>query len=76
MLYMARADQANGKCLLVRAEAVAILCGVSVRKISDWANDGVLPKPVCVPGPRRWTRKSIEEWIADGCPPRRASKRQ
>jgi predicted DNA-binding transcriptional regulator AlpA len=68
MLMMARSDQApDGKSLLVCAETVAVMLGVSVKTVSNWHLAGKLPKPVRLDGPRRWRRADIEAWVAAGC---------
>ena len=66
-LIMARADQFNGKSLIVSAEAIAVLLGVDVRTVYRWIEEGRLPKPVTLPGPKRWRRDDIERWIKCGC---------
>jgi predicted DNA-binding transcriptional regulator AlpA len=67
-LMMARSDQApDGKSLLVGAETVAVMLGVSIKTVSNWYLAGILPQAVRLPGPRRWRRRDIEEWIAAGC---------
>lgn len=76
MLYMARSDQASGASLLIGDEVVATLCGVSARTIRRWADTGLLPPPVRVPGVRRWRRADIEAWVEQRCPTRRAFTRK
>jgi len=75
-MMMARSDQApDGKSLLVGADTVAAMLGVSIKTVSNWHLAGILPQPVRLPGPRRWRRRDIEEWIAAGCS-RRVWKRR
>lgn len=77
MLMMAKSDQASGASLIIRAKVVATLCGVSERTIRRWADTGLLPPPVKLPGVRRWRRAEIEAWVEAGCPPgRRAFRRK
>jgi len=69
LLMMSRADQREGKSLLVGAPVVATLLGVSVRTVNRWVAEGELPPPIKTPGNgvRMWRRRDIEQWVDAGC---------
>jgi excisionase family DNA binding protein len=48
--------------------AVANLLGVSSRHVYRLADGGRMPRPLKLGGAVRWDRRTIEDWIAAGCP--------
>jgi len=59
----------NGETLLISAEKVAELLGISKRTLWRLLSAGKLPEPIRLGSVVRWNRDEIEEWIGDGCPP-------
>lgn len=54
--------------LLLDAQSVARLLGVSVRHVVRLADGGRMPRPRKVGRLLRWNRREIEQWVAAGCP--------
>ena len=54
--------------LLIPAEAVASLLGISKRTLWRLLSAGKLPEPLRLGSVVRWNRAEIEEWIKAGCP--------
>ncbi len=54
--------------LLLSAETVAELLGISIRTLWRLRAAGRLPRPVRLGGSVRWRPEDIQAWIADGCP--------
>ena len=54
--------------LLIPAEAVASLLGISKRTVWRLLSAGKLPEPLRLGSVVRWSRAEIEEWIKAGCP--------
>jgi predicted DNA-binding transcriptional regulator AlpA len=54
--------------VLLDVRQVAVVCGCSTRHISRLAKTGQFPAPVRLGKLVRWTRKSIDKWLSDGCP--------
>ena len=52
---------------LLDVEQVAALCQFSPRHVLRMANAGKMPPPVRVGRCVRWSRRSIETWITEGC---------
>jgi excisionase family DNA binding protein len=52
---------------LLDVRAVARLLCCSVRHVYRLADGGRMPPPVKLGALVRWSRQSIEEWIANGC---------
>ena len=63
---------ANTNRLLVTANEIAEMVGVSSRTIWRWDSSGKVPKPIRIGKAVRWRRQDIDEWVKDGCPPRQA----
>jgi len=55
--------------LLLSANQVAELLGVSVRTLWRLLSAGKLPAPVRLGGSVRWRNADIRQWIDEGCPP-------
>jgi len=55
--------------LLVGADVVARLMGVSPRTVWRLLSAGKLIAPIRVGGSTRWRSDELREWIARGCPP-------
>lgn len=53
---------------LLDVRAVAALCGCSPRHIYRLTDRGKMPAPIRLGGLVRWSRRVIENWIAEGCP--------
>jgi excisionase family DNA binding protein len=49
--------------ILLTAEDLAELLGVSLRSIWRRINDGTVPKPVRIGRLVRWHRQTIERWL-------------
>jgi excisionase family DNA binding protein len=56
------------KSLLIKAEEVAQILGVSVRSVWRLHSAGRMPAPVRFAGSVRWRRTQVEQWIDEGCP--------
>ncbi len=48
--------------------AVAKLLGCSSRHVYRLADRGAMPPPVKLGALARWSRRTLEEWIGQGCP--------
>lgn len=53
---------------LLDVSAVASLLGVSARHVYRLADGARMPRPIRLGGSVRWDRRTIEDWIAAGCP--------
>jgi excisionase family DNA binding protein len=53
---------------LLDVRAVAALLGCSARHIYRLSDSGRMPRPVKLGALVRWSRASIDEWLAAGCP--------
>lgn len=51
-------------------EELAEFLGISTATVRRMDADGRLPRPVRFNRAVRWDRWTIEEWLADGAPPR------
>lgn len=60
--------------LLWDVRQVATACGLAVRTIWAFADCGRIPPPLHIGGARRWSAKSIREWVANGAPDCRNAK--
>lgn len=58
---------------LLDVKAVAQLLDCSARHIYRLADSGDMPRPVRLGALVRWSRQSVLDWIAAGCP-RRAGR--
>ncbi len=54
--------------LLVRADEVARMMGVSERTLWRLASAGRVPRPVRIGRNTRWRKAEVADWIAQGCP--------
>jgi excisionase family DNA binding protein len=54
--------------LMTDLEAAQML-GVSMRHLRRMLSRGEFPEPIRLGRCTRWSRKQIEDWIAQGCPP-------
>ena len=59
---------------LLSVEDVATLLRCSPRHIYRLADRGHMPRPVKLGALVRWSRRSVLEWVYDGCRPRRSVK--
>jgi len=53
---------------LLDVQAVAEMLGCSVRHVYRLADRGAMPSPLRLGSLVRWSKASVETWIADGCP--------
>jgi excisionase family DNA binding protein len=53
---------------LIGVGEVANLLGCSTRHVYRQVDGGKMPTPVKIGGINRWPVKTIEDWIAAGCP--------
>lgn len=60
--------QAAHESLLITADEVATMIGISTRTLWRLLSAGKLPTPVRIGGSTRWQRDAIREWIRSGCP--------
>lgn len=56
------------EALLIPVADVAALLNASERTVWRLADSGKMPRPVALGRARRWNRKAVESWIAEGCP--------
>ena len=49
-------------------DVVAQICLCSSRHIRRLYDSGAMPRPFRVGRLVRWSKESIDQWIADGCP--------
>lgn len=61
--------QNSQRSLLISADDLAVLIGVSTRTVWRLLSSGKLIDPVRIGGNVRWNRELVEEWIHQGCPP-------
>lgn len=54
--------------LLIQAEELARMLGVSTRTLWRLLSAGRLPRPVRFGGNTRWRLAEVKAWIARGCP--------
>ena len=52
---------------LLDAELVAKMLNCSSRHVRRLADAGRMPKPLRLGSLVRWSRRAIEQWIAEGC---------
>lgn len=63
------AKLAGCQALLVDAQELSLLAGVSVKSIRRWDAEGLIPGRTKLPGGRsiRWNRAAVLAWIESGC---------
>lgn len=71
---MAPAQPAGNEPLLISADHLARLLGISTRSIWRRLSVGELVEPVRIGGSVRWRVDEVKEWIAAGCPSRAGSE--
>lgn len=59
----------NDEALLLGAERLSEILGVSKRTLWRLRSAGRLPRPVSLGGSIRWRADEIRRWIGHGCPP-------
>jgi len=59
----------DAPALLIPAEEVARMMGVSERTLWRLASAGRVPRPVRIGRNTRWRLAEIRDWIEQGCPP-------
>jgi excisionase family DNA binding protein len=62
--------------LLLAADQVAELLGLSVRSIKRLSSEGTLPGVVRIGRSVRFSRAALEEWVGRGCPPAKGPRRR
>ena len=63
-----KTEKVKSHALLISADELAVLIGVSTRTIWRLLSSGRLIEPVRLGGNVRWNREQVEEWIREGCP--------
>jgi excisionase family DNA binding protein len=58
----------NQQAALLDVQDVAKLLNCSSRHVYRLADTGRLPPPIKLGSLVRWPRRSIEAWLAEGCP--------
>ena len=72
---VATVEPERDSCLLdVRAVAAMLAC--SARHVYRLADAGRMPPPIKLGALVRWSRFSVNTWLAEGCPPCRKGGRQ
>lgn len=59
---------------LIDVNSVAFLLACSTKHVRRMADAGRCPAPIRLGGLVRWHRKTVEDWIAAGCPPVRTAR--
>lgn len=59
----------DSETILIPAEKVAELLGISKRTLWRLLSSGKLPEPVRLGSLVRWNRVELQHWIEEGCPP-------
>lgn len=72
--HATRAD--SSESLLVTADEVAALLGISTRTLWRLCSGGRCPTPLRLGGNTRWRRSEVELWVAQGCPEGRPDERK
>ena len=57
--------------LLVDADGLAVLLGVSRRTVRRQDDGGMIPAAIMIGSCKRWSRAEIEAWLHAGAPDRR-----
>jgi len=55
--------------LLINADELAVLLGMSARTIWRMLSTGKLIEPLRLGGSTRWRLEEVRQWIDEGCPP-------
>ena len=58
----------SGEAMLISAEELANLLGVSKRHVWRLLSRGDLIEPIKIGSTTRWPLDAVREWIATGCP--------
>jgi excisionase family DNA binding protein len=69
------ATEDRTEAALLDVGAVAAMLSCSTRHVYRLADAGQMPPPVKLRALVRWPRRSVEQWLADGCPPCRKGGR-
>ena len=59
----------SDETLLIPAEKVAEMLGISKRTLWRLLSAEKLPEPIRLGSVVRWNKEEIEQWVGDGCPP-------
>jgi excisionase family DNA binding protein len=59
---------ADASAKLLDVQAVAEMLGCSTRHVHRLSDAGKMPSPLKLGALVRWSKNSIEQWIAEGCP--------
>jgi len=57
--------ESDSKPILLTVRDVAFLLGLGERTVWRLCGDGKLPPPISIGRSRRWTRQTIEEYVAE-----------
>lgn len=70
MVLTSQSGRVSGdqEALLLGVEELARLLKCSVRHVRRLCDRGMMPAPVRLGALLRWSRATIEDWIAAGCP--------
>ena len=55
--------------LLISADELAVLLGMSARTIWRMLSMGKIIEPLRIGGSTRWRLEEVRQWIDEGCPP-------
>lgn len=61
-------DDTLAEAMMLTPKDVAILLQCSPRHVSRLEKEGLIPRAERLRSLVRWPRKTIEDWIAAGCP--------
>jgi excisionase family DNA binding protein len=77
MKYMSATvlSPADASAKLLDVQAVAEMLGCSQRHIYRLSDAGRMPAPLRLGTLVRWSKSSIESWVADGCPSVRKTRK-
>jgi len=64
----------GAESLLLTADEVAQLLGISTRTLWRLSRGGRCPLPLRIGGNTRWRRSEVERWVTEGCPHRTCSE--
>jgi len=62
--------------IVIDVQMVAALCSISKSMVYKMNEMRALPEPLMYGRSIRWSYQAIEEWIENGCPPRRPHSRK
>lgn len=54
--------------LFFSQKELAEILGVSLTTITNYINEGIIPKPIKVGRLNKWEKEAIHRWVDEGCP--------